>query len=76
MSLGITQLKMLPHEVLNAVTQNSAYAMGVESILGSITPGKLANLIVTVPMPGFGFMPYAYGTSQIQKVIINGDIQS
>ncbi len=75
MSLGITQLKMLPHEVLNAVTQNSAYAMGVDEILGSVTPGKLANLIITVPMPGFGFMPYAYGSSQIQKVIINGVIQ-
>jgi len=76
MSLGITQLKMLPHEVFHAVTQNSAYAMGVDEILGSITPGKLANLIITVPMPGFGFMPYSYGTSQIQKVIINGEIQS
>ena len=76
MSLGITQLKMLPNEVFNAVTQNGAYAMGVEGFLGSITPGKLANLILTVPMPGFGFMPYSYGTSQIQKVIINGEIQS
>jgi imidazolonepropionase len=75
MSLGITQLKMLPHEVLNAVTQNGAYAMGVDDILGSITPGKLANLIVTVPMSDFGFMPYSYGSSQIQKVIINGKFQ-
>jgi len=76
MSLGITQLKMLPNEVFNAVTQNGAYAMGVEGFLGSITPGKLAKLILTVPMPGSGFMPYSYGTSQIQKVIINGEIQS
>jgi len=75
MSLGLMQLKMLPNEVLNALTRNSAFAMGVEDSLGSITPGKLANLIVTKAMPGFGFMPYSYGTSQIRQVIINGQIQ-
>lgn len=75
MSLGIIQLKMLPFEVLNAVTRNGAYAMGLEETHGSITPGKVANLIITEPMPGFGFMPYAYGSSQINKVILNGKIQ-
>lgn len=75
MSLGIIQLKMLPYEVLNAVTTNGAYAMGLEETHGTITPGKVANLIITRPMPGFGFMPYAYGSSQINKVILNGKIQ-
>jgi imidazolonepropionase len=75
MSLGIIQLKMLPYEVLNAVTRNGAYAMGLEDSHGTITPGKVANLIITKPMPGFGFMPYAYGSSQIHKVILNGKIQ-
>ncbi|MCK4880921.1 MAG: imidazolonepropionase, partial [Bacteroidales bacterium] len=75
MSLGIMQLKMLPFEVLNAVTRNGAYAMGLEETHGSITPGKTASLIITEPMPGFGFMPYAYGSSQIDRVILNGKIQ-
>ena len=75
MSLGIMQLKMLPEEVLSAVTINGAYAMGLEKTHGTITPGKVANLIVTVPMPSFGFMPYSYGTSQIRDVILNGEIQ-
>jgi len=74
MSLGIIQLKMLPFEVLNAVTRNGAYAMGLENTHGSITPGKVANLIITEAMPGFGFMPYAYGSSQIDKMILNGKI--
>ena len=76
MSLGIMQLRMLPYEVLNAVTINGAYAMGLESTHGTISPGKLANLIVTHSMPAFGFMPYSYGSSQINKVILNGNIQS
>jgi len=75
MSLGIMLLKMLPYEVLNAVTRNGAYAMGLEETHGSITPGKVANLLITQAMPGFGFMPYSYGSSQIDKVILNGKIQ-
>lgn len=75
MSLGIIQLKMLPFEVLNAVTRNGAYAMGLEETHGSLTPGKVANLIITEPISGFAFMPYAYGSSQINKVILNGKIQ-
>jgi imidazolonepropionase len=75
MSLGIIQLKMLPYEVLNAVTRNGAYAMGLENSHGTVSPGKVANLIVTDPMPDFGFMPYAYGSSQIKTVILNGQIQ-
>ena len=75
MSLGIMLLKMLPYEVLNAVTRNGAYAMGLEATHGSITPGKVANLIITKAIPDFGFMPYSYGSSQIDKVILNGKIQ-
>ena len=74
MSLGIMQLRMLPYEVLNAVTLNGACAMGLEETHGSIAAGKVANLIITEPMPSFGFMPYAYGTSQIDTVILNGKI--
>ena len=75
MSLGIMQLRMLPLEVLNAVTRNGAYAMGLEESHGSITPGKTANLIITEAIGDFAFMPYAYGSSQIKKVILNGKIQ-
>ncbi|PID91348.1 MAG: imidazolonepropionase [Bacteroidetes bacterium] len=75
MSLGITQLRMLPYEVLNAVTLNGAYAMGLETSHGTIRRGKKASLIVTHPMPSFGFMPYSYGSSQIAKVILNGKIE-
>jgi imidazolonepropionase len=75
MSLGVIQLRMLPTEVLNAVTINGAYAMGIEKTHGTITAGKVASLIVTRPMPSLGFMPYSYGTSQISKVILKGKIE-
>ena len=75
MSLGITQLRMLPAEVLNAVTLNGAYAMGLESSLGTITTGKVANLIISEPVADFAFIPYAYGSSQISRVILNGETE-
>jgi imidazolonepropionase len=74
MGLGSICLKMLPEEVIHATTINSAYAMGVEKKLGSITPGKMANLIITVPAPGYSYLPYAFGSDLIDTVILNGDI--
>ena len=74
LSLGMMQMKLLPAEVLNAVTINGAYAMGLEQTHGSITRGKMANLIVTKPLPGINFIPYAFGSKLISKVILNGTI--
>ncbi len=74
MSLGMIRLRMLPEEAINAATLNAAYAMGVEEEMGSITPGKKANLIITRPVPGYEYLPYAYGSDHAGKVIINGKI--
>ena len=46
--------------------------MGVSDQLGSITKGKIANLIVTTPMPQMEFLPYYYGTNKGAKMILNG----
>jgi imidazolonepropionase len=75
LSLGVIQMKMLPFEALHATTLNGAYAMGIEATHGTITKGKRANLIITKPMPGFSYMAYSYGTSQIDRVLLNGIIQ-
>lgn len=75
MSLGAIKFKMLPEEIINAVTINGAYAMGVEDTLGSVAVGKKANLFITKPISTYAFMPYAYGSNKVEKVIINGKIQ-
>lgn len=72
MSLGCIRLKMLPEEVINAVTINSAYAMGISDTHGSIAMGKVANLFITKEMPSYSFMPYAFGSNLIEKVILKG----
>jgi imidazolonepropionase len=72
MSLGCIKLKMLPEEVINAVTINSAYAMGISETHGSITKGKVANVFITREMPSYSFMPYAFGSNLIETIILKG----
>jgi len=74
MSLGCIRMKMLPEEVINAVTLNSAYAMGLSGTHGSVTPGKKANLFITKKIPSYEYMPYAYCTNLVDKVILNGEV--
>jgi imidazolonepropionase len=71
MSLGCIRYKMLPEEVINAVTLNSAYAMGVNKELGSITKGKKANIIITKEIPNYQYLPYSYGDNKVEKTIIS-----
>lgn len=71
-SLACIQMKMLPEEAINAATLNGAYAMGLGDELGSITIGKKANLIFTKPIPSVAYLPYAFGTNLIDKVMIEG----
>ena len=72
MSLACIKLRMLPAEALNALTMNSAYAMGLEKELGSIDRGKKANIIITKEVPSMEFLPYAYGSHLVDQVILNG----
>jgi imidazolonepropionase len=74
MSFGIVKLKMLPEEVINAATINGAYAMGLSETHGTISPGKVANLFLTKAIPTYQFMPYAYGSDLVDKVILRGRV--
>jgi imidazolonepropionase len=74
-SMSCIQLKMLPEEAINAATINAAYAMGLEAKSGSITKGKLANLIFTKPISSLAYLPYAFGSNLIDKVMVKGVFQ-
>lgn len=72
MSLGCIQMRLTPIQALNACTLNSAYAMGISDVAGSITAGKLANLIITKRIPSLTWIPYCYQTPFIDRVILSG----
>jgi imidazolonepropionase len=74
MSMGCIKLKMLPVEVINAITINSAYAMGLSETHGSIARGKVANVFITKEIPSLEFLPYAFGSDLIETVILKGKI--
>ena len=68
------KMKMTPEEAINAATVNGAYAMGISKTHGSITVGKIANLIITKSINNFYQIPYEFGSNLIDTVIINGKI--
>lgn len=74
MSLAALKLKMSPEEIINAVTINGAYAMGISDTHGSIARGKRANIIITKEIPSVEYMPYAFSSPLIDTVILNGKI--
>ena len=74
LSLACLQLKMTPEEAINAATINSAHALELSESLGSICPGKKANLFMTEPMSDYSFIPYSFGTNRIETVILNGKV--
>jgi imidazolonepropionase len=73
LSMSCIQMRMLPEEVINAATLNGAYAMELADKLGSISVGKKANLIFTKPIPSIAYLPYAFGSNHIDKVMIRGE---
>jgi len=75
-SMGCIQMCMMPEEAINAASINGAYAMELGEITGSITLGKKANLILTVPIPSLAYLPYAFGSNLIDRVMIRGEWKS
>jgi len=59
---------MKPHDVLKVATLNGAHAIGMEQDLGSIEPGKLADLIVLDANP----LEDIHNTNTVRYVMKNG----
>lgn len=71
MQLASNKLKMTPEEVLNAVTINAAYHLGLDNQIGSIEVGKKANIVV-MRAPNLSYIFYHFGVNHTKDVIING----
>lgn len=71
-AMSCIQMKLLPEEAINAATINAAYAMELEKETGSIMLGKQANLLLTKPIPSLAYLPYAFGSNLLDRVMIKG----
>ena len=65
---------MTPEEAMNAATINTASCLEILETHGSITKGKVANLLVTQPIPSFAYLPYRFGSNWIEHVFLNGNL--
>lgn len=74
-SLACIKMRLQPAEALNAATINGAYAMGQSADYGGIAKGKVANFFITCPLPSVDFIPYAYTTPIVRKVVLGGKVQ-
>ena len=72
-AMACIQMKLLPEEALNAATINGAFAMGLGHSVGTISVGKIANLIISSPVPSLAYLPYSFGNGHIDKIIVQGD---
>lgn len=73
-STACIKMKLTAEEAINAATLNGAFAMGISDKVGSITKGKIANLIVTENISSINEIPYSFGSKKISKVILAGKI--
>ncbi len=74
MAIACVYLKMTAAECLAACTINAARALARESEIGSLAPGKRADLVVW-DMPDYRHIGYHFGVNLVETTIIKGKIE-
>ncbi|MDD3273640.1 MAG: imidazolonepropionase [Bacteroidales bacterium] len=72
MALAALKYKMTTEEIINAVTINGAYAMGLSESHGSIARGKRADFIVCKDIPSLDYIPYTFTSPLIDQIWLGG----
>jgi len=73
MTMGCTQFKMIPKEVIQATTIHAARSMARENEIGSLDIGKKADVLV-LDIPNYRYLPYHFGVDHIEYVVKKGRI--
>lgn len=72
-SLACARMRMTPAEALAAATINGAHAVDLGARVGSIEPGKQADLVV-FDVPDYREIPYSFGVNLVAMVLKRGRI--
>src|SRR5262249_11351307 len=72
-TMACTQMKMLPAEVITALTLNAAAALGRSDRVGSIEVGKQADLIIC-DVADYRRLRYPFGVNHVVTVIKSGRV--
>lgn len=72
-ALAALSMHMSPAEIITALTINAACAVGAGDRIGSIEPGKQADVII-LEEPSHIFLPYRVGMNLVETVIKKGRV--
>lgn len=75
LSLACTQLRMAPAEALTAATINAAYALRRHKQVGSLEPGKFADIAV-FEVEDYQEIPYYFGVNKCWMTLKKGQVIS
>lgn len=73
LALACRYLRLTPAEAICAATVNAAWACGCGERVGSLEPGKQADLLV-LDLPNYLHLPYRFGTNPVQAVVKRGKV--
>lgn len=73
MSLACLHMGMTPAEAMAAATINAAHAVGRAHLVGSLEPGKKADLVM-FNVPNYMQIMYYYGVNHAETVIKGGKV--
>lgn len=73
LSLACNQLRMTPAEAITSATLNAAYALRREKLIGSLEPGKQADLAV-FQVEDYREIPYYFGMNRCWMTMKRGAI--
>jgi imidazolonepropionase len=72
-ALACRYMRLTPAQAIAAATINSAQAIGLAGEVGSLEPGKCADLVV-LDAPSYPHLGYRYGTNLARTVIKSGKV--
>ena len=73
MALATRYQRLLPAEAMNAVTINAAFGVGLGDRIGSLAPGKQADLLL-VNATDYRQLAYQFGGNLVEAVVKNGSL--
>lgn len=72
-ALACRYMRLAPAEAIAAATINSAHAVGMGETVGSLEPGKQADILV-LNVSGYQSLGYRFGSNLVDKVIKRGRV--
>jgi len=75
LSLACARMRMTPAEAITAATINGAHALKMGGEVGSLEPGKRADIVV-VDLDDYRELPYYFGVNHVQWTIKRGELNA